>query len=145
MLSREWRCSWSCADGRCSNYIWEIIKKLSPTKVPLILRFWQYMYKQWTAVWYLQSYHFFCPVRYSGVTWAPWRPKSSLVRSTKIQSSAMLPISEGNPPIPSWSPYTKGSEMGKEFPSRDITMPFVWSTAILPSTRSDRVPMSVQP
>ena len=24
MLSREWRCSWSSADRRCSNYIWEI-------------------------------------------------------------------------------------------------------------------------
>ena len=24
MLSREWRCSWSCADRRCSNYIWVI-------------------------------------------------------------------------------------------------------------------------
>ena len=24
VLSREWRCSWSSADGRCSNYIWVI-------------------------------------------------------------------------------------------------------------------------
>ena len=24
VLSREWRCSWSSADRRCSNYIWEI-------------------------------------------------------------------------------------------------------------------------
>ena len=24
VLSREWRCSWSCADRRCSNYIWVI-------------------------------------------------------------------------------------------------------------------------
>ena len=24
MLSREWRCSWSSADRRCSNYIWVI-------------------------------------------------------------------------------------------------------------------------
>ena len=24
MLSREWRCSWSNADRRCSNYIWVI-------------------------------------------------------------------------------------------------------------------------
>ena len=24
MLSREWRCSWSIADRRCSNYIWVI-------------------------------------------------------------------------------------------------------------------------
>ena len=23
-LSRKWRCSWSSADGRCSNYIWVI-------------------------------------------------------------------------------------------------------------------------
>ena len=26
MLSREWRCSWSSADRRCSNYIWVINK-----------------------------------------------------------------------------------------------------------------------
>ena len=26
MLSREWRCSWSSADRRCSNYIWVIDK-----------------------------------------------------------------------------------------------------------------------
>ena len=24
MLSREWRCSWSSADRRCSNYIWVV-------------------------------------------------------------------------------------------------------------------------
>ena len=24
VLSREWRCSWSSADRRCSDYIWEI-------------------------------------------------------------------------------------------------------------------------
>ena len=24
VLSREWRCSWSCADRRCFNYIWVI-------------------------------------------------------------------------------------------------------------------------
>ena len=26
VLSREWRCSWSSADRRCSNYIWMIIQ-----------------------------------------------------------------------------------------------------------------------
>ena len=26
VLSREWRCSWSSADRRCSNYIWVINK-----------------------------------------------------------------------------------------------------------------------
>ena len=26
VLSREWRCSWSSADRRCSNYIWVIDK-----------------------------------------------------------------------------------------------------------------------
>ena len=25
VLSREWRCSWSSADRRCSNYIWVIV------------------------------------------------------------------------------------------------------------------------
>ena len=33
-LSREWRCSWSSADRRCSNYIW-VINNLLPTNVHL--------------------------------------------------------------------------------------------------------------
>ena len=30
VLSREWRCSWSSADRRCSNYIWVINKFMTP-------------------------------------------------------------------------------------------------------------------
>ena len=41
VLSREWRCSWSSADRRCSNYIW-VIDNLLPTKVRLILETWRY-------------------------------------------------------------------------------------------------------
>ena len=40
MLSREWRCWWSSADRRCSNYVWVI---LLPTKVQIILKVWQYV------------------------------------------------------------------------------------------------------
>ena len=28
VLSREWRCSWSSADRRCSNYIWVVNKSI---------------------------------------------------------------------------------------------------------------------
>ena len=42
VLNRKWRCSWSSADRRCSNYNW-MIKKSFPTKVRLILEIWQYM------------------------------------------------------------------------------------------------------
>ena len=41
MLIREWRCSWSSADRRCSNYIW-VIDNFITTKVPLILETWRY-------------------------------------------------------------------------------------------------------
>ena len=30
VLSREWRCSWSSANGRCSNYIWVINNFIIP-------------------------------------------------------------------------------------------------------------------
>ena len=38
VLSREWRCSWSSADKRCSNYM---ITILLPTKVRLLLEAWR--------------------------------------------------------------------------------------------------------
>ena len=40
VLSREWRCSWSSADRRCSNYIW-VITILLPTEMRLILEIWR--------------------------------------------------------------------------------------------------------
>ena len=42
VLSGEWRCSWSSADRRCSNYIW-VINNLLLTKVRLILETWRYI------------------------------------------------------------------------------------------------------
>ena len=42
VLSWEWRCSWSSADRRCSNYIW-VTTILLPTQVWLILEVWQYI------------------------------------------------------------------------------------------------------
>ena len=42
VLSREWRCSWSNAGRRCSNYIW-VINNLIAYKGDLILEIWQYM------------------------------------------------------------------------------------------------------
>ena len=42
LLSREWRCSWSSTDRRCSNYIWMIINFIS-INVHLILEVWLYL------------------------------------------------------------------------------------------------------
>ena len=42
VLSREWRCSWSSADRRCSNFIW-VINTLLPSWVLLILEVSWYM------------------------------------------------------------------------------------------------------
>ena len=42
VLSREWRCIWSSADRRCSNYIW-VINNLLPTKVWLIVEVLLYL------------------------------------------------------------------------------------------------------
>ena len=40
VFSREWRCSWSSADRRCSNYIW-VINNLIAYKGALILEIWR--------------------------------------------------------------------------------------------------------
>ena len=42
VLRQEWRCSWSSADRRCSNYIW-VIDNFITTKVRLILETWWYI------------------------------------------------------------------------------------------------------
>ena len=42
MVGGEWRCSWSSADRRCSNYIW-VINNLHASKVRLILETWRYV------------------------------------------------------------------------------------------------------
>ena len=36
VLSREWRCSWSSADRRCSNYIWVINNLIAYKGAPYI-------------------------------------------------------------------------------------------------------------
>ena len=36
VLSREWRCSWSSADRRCSNYIWAINNLIANLGAPYI-------------------------------------------------------------------------------------------------------------
>ena len=48
VLSWEWRCSWSSADRRCSNYIWVI---LLLTEVYLILEVGQYSVINFFWVW----------------------------------------------------------------------------------------------
>ena len=40
VLSREWRCSWSSAERRCSNYIW-VINNFIANLVRLILEVWR--------------------------------------------------------------------------------------------------------
>ena len=42
VLSREWRCSWSSADRRCSNYNW-VINNLIAYKGAAYIRDWQYI------------------------------------------------------------------------------------------------------
>ena len=39
MFSREWRCSWSSADRRCSNYIWVIDNFIAYQGTPYIRGF----------------------------------------------------------------------------------------------------------
>ena len=39
VLSREWRCSWSSADRRCSNYIWVINNFIAYSGAPYIRDF----------------------------------------------------------------------------------------------------------
>ena len=52
VLSREWRCSWSSADMRCSNYIWVINKFIAYRGVPYIrdltvnIPYWLICYEQ---------------------------------------------------------------------------------------------------
>ena len=41
-LNREWRCSWSSADRRCSNYIW-VINDYIPYKGASLLEMWRYI------------------------------------------------------------------------------------------------------
>ena len=46
LLSREWRCSWSSADRRCSNYIWELDIFIACYGAPYIRGFTVYIYKR---------------------------------------------------------------------------------------------------
>ena len=51
MLSREWRCSWSNANRRCSNYIW-VRHNSGAYQVCLILEVWGYI---WFQIWWKKS------------------------------------------------------------------------------------------
>ena len=42
VVSREWRCSWSNGDRRCSKHIW-VITILLPSNVWLVLEVWRYI------------------------------------------------------------------------------------------------------
>ena len=55
VISREWRCSWSSADRRSSNYICVI--NLLPTKARLILYIWWYLKLDDAACTLLVSFH----------------------------------------------------------------------------------------
>ena len=45
MLSWEWRCSWSSADRRCSNYIWVINNLIVYKGAPYIREFTVFVFK----------------------------------------------------------------------------------------------------
>ena len=52
MLSREWRCSWSSADRRCSNYIWVIDNFIAYLGASYIRGFTVVLYNGW---WHIRK------------------------------------------------------------------------------------------
>ena len=56
VLSREWRCSWSSASKRCSNYIW-ISTILLLAKVQLILEVWGTWFSLLKNLTFLFKFH----------------------------------------------------------------------------------------
>ena len=68
VLSWEWRCSWSSADRRCSNYIWEINNLSAPQRCVLYERFdgtslfvsgiHRKSVVSWDKLTIMQSFHF---------------------------------------------------------------------------------------
>ena len=57
VLNWEWRCSWSSADRRCSNYIWVIKKFYSLLRCDLYWRF--YGKSAWPNLTILQDWVYF--------------------------------------------------------------------------------------
>ena len=55
VLSREWRCSWSSADGWRSNYIW-VINDYIAYGVHLILKVWRYVHATNIRLYLLYSF-----------------------------------------------------------------------------------------
>ena len=52
MLSREWRCSWSSADRRCSNYIWVIDNFIAYWGATYIRGFYDILMQRFTIVYF---------------------------------------------------------------------------------------------
>ena len=80
VLSREWRCSWSSADRRCSNYIWWSTILL-PTKVRLILETWRY-----TVTTQAHVHQNYCNVTTTG-----WYYHARILRNPATPRLAMTP------------------------------------------------------
>ena len=66
VLSREWKCSWSSADRRCSNYIWVINNFIARQGVSYIRDLtvsveWTMIYKAWDCNKYMGVFIMTCP------------------------------------------------------------------------------------
>ena len=66
MLSREWRCSWSSADRRCSNYIWIIDNFIAYYGAPYIRGFTLIQYHHCQCLGSLSGCVTRSPVKYIG-------------------------------------------------------------------------------
>ena len=76
VLSRKWRCSWSSADRRCSNYIWEI-NNLWLTKVAYVRGLT--VYNVFPVNWYDILAHIGdnCSTSTGAIVWLPCCPGSN--------------------------------------------------------------------
>ena len=90
MLSREWRCSWSSTDRRCSNYIW-VIDNFIAHKGVTYIRGFMVVYCQIITVvlhaaWYLSSL----------ATWLFVQWLIQAIRESTKGLLALLALWEGN-------------------------------------------------
>ena len=120
VLSREWRCSWSSADRRCSNYIWVIdsliayqgatyIRDLTINGIDLVfLEYYstivvnpsmllQVSWSSWltsscSSSWCAPSTHTTCWRR----GWTKWRPHSCLACYSAVVTSSTTRCGCGN-------------------------------------------------
>ena len=97
LLCREWRCNWSSADRRCSDYIW-VINNFLPIKVQLILEVLRYI-KIFQSKLLIQ---FWSQCLKTSTTWQFFFFKSlfrPMTNMKNMKSSALLALCEWNPSL----------------------------------------------